>query len=359
MVRCLALAAKAAGHVAPNPLVGAVLVFQNRIIGEGFHRQYGQAHAEVNCLQSVKDIDRPLIPHSTLYVSLEPCAHYGKTPPCADMIIRERIPKVVIGCRDPFKAVNGRGIEKLQQAGVEVETGVLETECKHINKPFFTFHLMDRPYFILKWAQTADAKMNARSKERLMITNPYSNRIVHRWRSESAAILVGTQTALQDDPELTNRYWEGPSPVRLVLDRDLRLPHTLKIFNPTVPTIIFNRQKDDLDRDAEFSFHSQEKEVRYARLKGEKPMLHELSDILYRLKIQSVLVEGGAQLLTSFLAEGLWDEARIITRSDLVVHQGLDAPVLKGALKFAEQKIMNDTIEYYQPETVNINIKSR
>jgi diaminohydroxyphosphoribosylaminopyrimidine deaminase/5-amino-6-(5-phosphoribosylamino)uracil reductase len=262
MHRCLELAKLGAGYVAPNPMVGAILVNDGRIIAEGWHQQYGGPHAEVNCIASVKEEDKELIPQSTLYVSLEPCVHHGKTPPCTDLIIQHQIKKVVIGCRDPFKEVDGKGIEKLKAAGVEVELAdrLLAYECKNINKRFFTFHTKQRPYIILKWAQTADGKMAPSPPEgeaspnpseggasRLLISNEYSNRLVHKWRSEEAAILVGTNTALLDNPELTTRLWTGPSPIRLVVDMGLKLPSSLKIFDQQVRTIIFNTVKQEED----------------------------------------------------------------------------------------------------------------
>src|SRR5690606_9876485 len=213
MRRCLELASLGAGQVAPNPMVGAVLVHNDRIIGEGFHKRFGEAHAEVNCINSVNENDRDLIPGSTIYVSLEPCAHFGKTPPCADLIIHERIPRCIVALRDPFPDVNGKGIEKLLAAGVDVKVGILEDEARELNKRFFRFHINHRPYIILKWAQTADGYIGAGEGQRLLISNEYSNRLVHRWRSEEAAILVGTRTAELDNPALTTRLWPGSSPV--------------------------------------------------------------------------------------------------------------------------------------------------
>src|SRR5688572_28268213 len=234
MRRCLELAKSGCGNVAPNPMVGALLLHNDRVIGEGYHQKYGDAHAEVNCIDSVAESDKKLISSSLLYVSLEPCAHFGKTPPCADLIIQHKIPTVIIGCRDPFKEVDGKGIEKLKAAGVRTETGILEEDCKKLNKRFFSFHTKHRPYVILRWAQTADGfiaatnhppgkrplKESAEKKERLHISNEYSNRLVHKWRSEEAAILIGTNTALLDDSELTTRLWPGRSPIRLILDMD-------------------------------------------------------------------------------------------------------------------------------------------
>ncbi len=231
MHRCIELARLAAGRAAPNPMVGSVLLFEDRIIGEGYHQQYGQAHAEVNCINSVKEEDKHLIEKSVIYVLLEPCAHFGKTPPCADLIIKHKIPTVVIGCRDPFEQVDGKGIEKLNNAGIKVITGVLENECKELNKRFFTFHINKRPYIILKWAQSKNQKIANADFSRVLITSALSNRLVHKWRSEEAGIMVGTKTALQDNPALNTRHWTGPDPLRLVVDMNLRLPSDLQIFD--------------------------------------------------------------------------------------------------------------------------------
>ncbi len=342
MQRCLELAAKGAGSVAPNPMVGAVLVYNDEIIGEGWHKQFGEAHAEVNCINSVSDENKRLITSSTLYVSLEPCAHFGKTPPCADLIIQHKIPKVFIGCRDPFIEVNGKGIEKLQAAGVEVEFGIMEEECKALNKRFFTFHIQQRPYIILKWAETADgfiAPLAGAEEPRLLISNEYSNRIVHQWRSEEAAILVGINTALLDDPALTTRLWPGKSPVRLVLDMNLRLPNTLKIFDGIVRTIVFNAEMQE-----------EKENLLYYKLENDKNVVAQLMKVLYQLKIQSVLVEGGAKLLQSFTDAGLWDEARVIKNEELIINNGLNSPILSVANKVSEQKILRDKIEIYNPK---------
>jgi len=347
MERCLELAKLGAGAVAPNPMVGAVLVHHDRIIGEGWHKKFGEAHAEVNCIASVKEEDRAFIAQSVLYVSLEPCSHFGKTPPCTELIIRNKIPTVVIGCRDPFKEVDGKGIEKLKAAGIEVVMGVLEQECKELNKRFFLFHTQQRPFIILKWAQTADGKMApptpargdlVRSPQRLLISNEYSNRLVHKWRSEEAALLVGTNTALLDDPELTTRLWPGNSPVRLVIDLNLRLPVSLKLFNGAVKTIVFYTIKKE-----------EKKNLIYYKLEDGKKLLPQLLTALYELNIQSVLVEGGATLLQSFIAEGTWDEARIITNEKLFITNGLDAPVLTNAHKTEEQQLLSDKIAICKP----------
>lgn len=345
MHRCLQLAAMGAGFVAPNPMVGAVLVHEDRIIGEGYHMQYGQAHAEVNCINSVSAEDQHLIPCSRIYVSLEPCAHYGKTPPCADLIIAKKIPHVVVGCRDPFKQVDGKGIERLQQAGIDVTVGILEKDCMELNKRFFTFHIKQRPYIILKWAQTANKKIAASPKpspkeramksgvERLLITNDLTNKLVHKWRSEEAGILVGTNTALLDDPELTNRLWSGKSPARLVIDKNLRLPNHLKIFNQQQPTIIFNSTKHEVKPNLTLFPLGRDGDG--------------LLNACYQNNIQSILVEGGAKLLQSLIDENLWDEARIITNESLVIEQGLSAPELDSNNIIQTEHILTDRIDYY------------
>ena len=364
MHRCLELARNGLGHVSPNPMVGAVLVHNDRIIGEGYHKKFGEAHAEVNCIASVSQEDRQLIRESTLYVSLEPCSHFGKTPPCADLIIRHDIPRVVIGCRDPFKEVDGKGIEKLMAAGIDVELGLLEGEGKDLNKRFFTFHTKHRPFIVLKWAQTADGIIAAPVNppagwrrhsgdcdieravhERLLISNEYSNRLVHKWRSEEAAILVGTNTALLDNPSLTTRLWAGPSPVRLVMDMNLRLSSSLKIFNHEVHTIIFNSIKQEEDGN-----------LLYYRLNKDDKVIHQMMNALYQLGIQSVLVEGGARLLQSFIDEGLWDEAWVITgsgaNSDLKQINGLPVPLLINAIKISGATLVNDKVEIFKPVTL-------
>jgi diaminohydroxyphosphoribosylaminopyrimidine deaminase/5-amino-6-(5-phosphoribosylamino)uracil reductase len=360
MYRCLELARQGAGHVAPNPMVGSVLVYEDRIIGEGYHQLYGKAHAEVNCIASVKPVDEHLIPQSTIYVSLEPCAHHGKTPPCADLIIARQIPRVVVGCRDPFPQVNGKGIEKLLAAGVEVTVGVLEKECMELNKRFFLFHTRHRPYVVLKWAQTANGRIagpattasaaiagNADATNpapgsgpgrRLLISNEITNRLVHRWRSEEASILVGPRTALLDDPALTARLWTGANPIRLVIDKDLQLPPGLQLFDKTVPTIVFNNHR-----------HETIGPIQYYQLATDSSLIQQLVLALRHLGIQSVLVEGGARLLQSFIDEDHWDEARVITNDDLDIPSGLPAPQLKHARLLSRESLLSDSIRYYEP----------
>ena len=336
MRRCLQLAQSGGGTVAPNPMVGSLLVYDGKIIGEGYHRVYGGPHAEVNCINSVEERNREKISGSVLYVSLEPCVHFGKTPPCTDLIIKNKIPAVVIGCRDPFKDVDGKGIEKLAAAGVNIVYGILEDECKQLNKRFFTFHIQHRPYIILKWAETANGRIAGNGTERLYISNEQTNRLVHKWRSEEASILVGKNTALMDDPELTTRYWNGPSPVRSVVDMDLELPSSLKIFNGRQRTIIFNKVK-----------HEENDNLVYYQVTEDVNLVHQITNALYQMKVQSVLVEGGARLLQSFIDENLWDEARVIKNEKLIIDTGLAAPKLEGENTKGEMKILNDSIKTF------------
>jgi diaminohydroxyphosphoribosylaminopyrimidine deaminase/5-amino-6-(5-phosphoribosylamino)uracil reductase len=336
MDRCLQLARLGQGRTGTNPMVGSVLAHDGIIIGEGYHEQYGQAHAEVNCIASVKPDHQHLLAQSTLYVSLEPCAHFGKTPPCADLIVEKQIPKVVIGCRDPFPLVDGKGIEKLQAAGVEVMLGVLEEDCRELNKRFFTFHTEHRPYIVLKWAQTADGSIANGNFRRLKISNPQTNRLVHKWRSEEMAILVGTNTALFDDPELTTRLWPGANPVRLLVDMGLRLPASLKLFDGQHPTIVFNKLR-----------HSEHLNLLYYQVTEDTSLVHQMLNALYQQKIQSVLVEGGAALLQSFIDEGMWDEARIITNENLSVVNGLPAPRIRAAQLRRVEDIASDRVHYF------------
>lgn len=352
MLRCLQLAKLGAGRVAPNPMVGSVLVYKNRIIGEGWHQEYGKAHAEVNCINSVKTEDWNLIEHATLYVSLEPCAHYGKTPPCIDLIIRNKISKVVIGCRDPFKEVNGQGIEKLKSANIEVISGILEKECKELNKSFFTFHQKSRPYIILKWAQSTDKKIASNKSNRLLISNETTNRIVHKWRSESSSILVGTNTAMLDNPSLTNRFWNGRNPVRLVIDTQLKLKKELNIFNQEAPTIVFTylpiiniMLSKEMNSLTHFQF---ENKTYHFKLQGKTSLPLEIANACFQLNLQSILVEGGAQLLQSFIDENLYDEIRVITNQNLFVTDGIAAPDFPLLSKIDSYRIANDLIEIFK-----------
>lgn len=363
MYRCLQLALMGEGRVAPNPMVGSVLVYEDRIIGEGWHRQYGGPHAEVNCIASVKESDQHLVKDATIYVSLEPCAHFGKTPPCADLVIKHGIRKVVVGCRDPFPLVAGKGIEKLQTAGCEVVVGVLEQDCLELNKRFFCFHTQHRPYITLKWAQTGDGKIgnaypvvqdnsfdvagnNASTAKRLMISGPQSSRLVHRWRSQEAAILVGTQTALTDDPSLTTRQWPGANPIRLVPDLHNRLPQSLRLFDGSVPTIVFSQTQHTLTDAA--AIRNAAGGVYYYQVVEDASLVHQILNALYQLQIQSLFVEGGTRMLQSFIDEGLWDEARTITNESLFAGEGLAAPVLAQQQLLRMEQLEGDTIRYFR-----------
>lgn len=336
MTRCIELALKGAGNVAPNPMVGAVLVFQNTIIGEGFHAVFGGPHAEVNCFNSVDPANRSFIKESTLYVSLEPCAHIGKTPPCSNLIIQYGIKQLVIGCRDPFEAVNGKGIEIISKAGIEVIEGILATECKELNKRFFSFHLKKQPYIILKWAQSGDGKIAGTGSERVFISNEFSNVLVHQWRSEEAVIIVGTNTVLHDNPLLNTRLWIGKSPQRMVLDTSLRLPANLNIFTDGEPTTVFNYQKTAVN-----------KNIQYVLIHTNKSIVKQIVDYCYHNQLQSILVEGGATLLQSFIDEGYWDEARIIANEALTLADGLDAPKLPMVIHAKEENLGGDQIQYF------------
>jgi len=302
--RCLDLARLGLGHTAPNPLVGSVIVREGRIIGEGYHQQYGGPHAEVNAVNEVRD--KKLLTDSVLYVNLEPCSHTGKTPPCADMIIQAGIPEVVIGTSDPNPLVSGKGIKKLEQNGVKVTCNVLSRECRELNNRFFTFHTRRRPYIVLKWARTSDGFIDMlRDKDSLSqpvwISNEISRMLVHKWRTEEQAILVGTRTALMDNPRLNAREWPGKSPVRMVIDRELKLPKYLNLFDNSQKTLVFNGQK---------SFTGGE--THYIRLDFAGSVLEQLLSYLYKTGIQSVFVEGGRKLINSFIEEDCWDEARVL-----------------------------------------------
>lgn len=303
MVRAIELAKLGMGQVAPNPMVGCVIVHQRKIIGEGYHHKYGGAHAEVNAVRSVRN--QELLCDSTMYITLEPCSHFGKTPPCADLVVQMKIPRVVIGSMDPNEKVSGSGIERLKKAGCQVEVGMLEEECNRMNRRFLTFHQKHRPYIILKWAQTEDGFIDRERGETefgqpTWITNDLSRIAVHKMRSDEAAILVGTKTALKDNPSLTVREWSGNHPLRMVLDRRGILPATSALLDQSTETLVFT----------EISMETKPN-LEYVTLRFDGKMLHEINQILLKRGIQSLLVEGGKSLLESYLREGLWDEARI------------------------------------------------
>lgn len=345
MQRCLQLALSGAGKVAPNPMVGAVLVYNGNIIGEGYHQQFGEAHAEVNCIKSVSEHNKALISKSTLYVSLEPCAHFGKTPPCAEFIVTQKIPRVVIGCRDSYKEVDGKGTAKLLAADIEVITGILEAEAKEINKRFFTFHQLARPYIILKWAQSNDHKIAHADFSSVMISGDITNRLVHKWRSEEAAIMIGTNTALHDNPMLNTRLWPGKNPIRVVIDKNLQLTASSNLLLPGKgSTIIFNNKKDE-EIDG----------VIYKKIDPSQAALPQILQQLYGQNINSVLVEGGAKLLQSFIDAGVWDEARVITNEQLTIGDGIAAPVLKNEALIKTAKPGTDLIQYFKPLSTQLS----
>jgi diaminohydroxyphosphoribosylaminopyrimidine deaminase/5-amino-6-(5-phosphoribosylamino)uracil reductase len=333
MWRCIQLAKNGMMTTSPNPMVGAVIVCNGRIIGEGYHIRCGDWHAEVNAVRSVKD--QSLLTKSTLYVSLEPCSHQGKTPPCADMIIEKHIPRVVIGCKDPFAKVDGRGIKKLREAGCEVIVGVLEEECRSLNKKFMTFNIEHRPYITLKWAESADGFI-AKLNEKTMVSTPYSSVLMHKRRAENNAIMVGTTTAEVDNPKLDVRYWYGKNPVRLVIDRHLKLKETSYLLDNTIPTIVFSAES-----------HADTNNVTYVTMKDDEiDVLHILKE-LYKRGIQSVLVEGGAKLHQSFIDANVWDEA-YIEKGSAVLHEGVTAAVIKRGVLCEEKRIFGTRIYHFR-----------
>ncbi len=337
MSRCIELARLGAGSVAPNPMVGCVIVCQEKIIGEGFHQKYGEAHAEVNAIHAVSQPE--FLKESTLYVSLEPCAHFGLTPPCSDLIVEKQIPKVVIGTIDPFSEVAGKGIEKLRKAGIEVEVGILEKECRELNKRFFTFHEKKRPFVILKWAQTLDGFIDIKRDrenfgEPTWITGDLALRLVHKIRSEEGAILVGTNTAEKDNPSLTVRHWAGNNPVRAVLDKNLRLSPALNLFDETSKTLVFNAKKNEVNSGTEWIKIDFENEIP-TQILGE----------LHHRNILSVIVEGGKQLLESFIRQNLWDEAHVFIGNKFF-YNGISAPKIQGKISKSEL-LENDWLKVF------------
>ncbi len=334
MRRALELAKLGIGNVSPNPMVGCVIIYNDMIIGEGWHKLHGGPHAEVNAVESV--VDKSLLKEATVYVNLEPCAHHGKTPPCADMLVQLNIKKVVISNVDTNELVAGKGIRKLQNAGIEVVTGVLQEEGRELNKRFFTFFEKKRPYIILKWAETADGFIARENHESKWISNGYSRQLVHRWRAEEDAVLVGTGTAQYDNPSLNVREWSGRNPVRLVSDHFLRLSDKLNLFDRSQPTIRYNILKGE-----------EHQNLLLVKL-NEGDFWQEMIQDLYQRKLQSVIIEGGAKTLELFINNGLWDEARIF-KSSHSFGSGISAPRLRGTL-VSEQKIMNDNLSVFYNE---------
>lgn len=332
MRRCIELAKNGLGTTYPNPMVGSVIVYDGKIIGEGWHIKAGEPHAEVNAVNSVKD--KTLLKKATIYVSLEPCSHFGKTPPCCDLIIENEIPNVVVGTVDPNIKVAGNGIKKLIEAGKKVTVGVLEGECQELNKRFFTFHKKKRPYIILKWAESLDGfiapleilrkALNDNEKKPVWITNEFSRQLVHKWRSEEQAILVGTQTVIDDNPKLDVRDWSGNNPVRIVLDQHLRIPKESQIYNNLVKTIVLTNSSNAINKENTI----------FEIIDFKQNIAKQMADILYKHQIQSVIIEGGRQTLQTFINDNLWDEVRVFTGKSLI-ENGIKAPFLP--LKNAEK----------------------
>lgn len=325
MNRAIQLGAFALGSAAPNPMVGAVIVYKDRILGEGYTSPYGGAHAEVNAINAVQDKD--LLSKATLYVTLEPCSHYGKTPPCSDLIIKHSIPEVVIGIEDPSPEVAGQGLVRLKQAGCRVTTGVLERACREHHKRFLCFHEKKRPYIILKWAQSPDGflapekALRSRSAEPHWISNKTAKRLVHQWRSQEQAILVGSTTIRDDNPRLNTRLWKGDSPHRFIIDKDLSLNNdTYHVLDTSVKTTIISTKDSPLKH---------QPQITYEQINEQKAVAFQICDILLKYHMMSVIVEGGAKTLQTFIDDDLWDEARIFTGSR-VFGAGLKAPQIRG-----------------------------
>ena len=330
MKRCIELASKGISHVSPNPLVGSVIVYNGKIIGEGYHQNYGKEHAEVNAISSVKD--KSLLPKSTIYVNLEPCSHFGKTPPCANLIIEHKIPKVVIGSIDSFSKVSGKGIDRMKNAGIEVEVGVLEKESRELNKRFFTFQEKKRPYIIIKWAESKDGYIAPKNQtEPFWMSSSESKKLVHKWRAEETAILVGRVTAEKDNPSLTVREVEGKNPIRIVIDKDLKLSTDLNLFNNDSETIVFNAiksEENDTNRFIKIDFNN---------------LIKSILNELYKQNIQSLIIEGGSKTIQSFIDENIWDEARIFTTNN-ELKDGVKAPNIEGEI-ISKEEISGDVLE--------------
>ena len=333
MDRALDLAARGGRSVMPNPMVGAVIVHNDTIIGEGYHQAYGGPHAEVFAFEAVTK--RELLKDATLYVSLEPCSHFGKTPPCADLVIRSGVRNVVVGCRDPNPKVAGQGIQKLRDAGITVTEGVRERECVMLNRRFILFQRMKRPYVVLKWAETADRFIAREDGSSKWISSEFSRRTTHRWRSQEMSILVGTKTALSDDPHLTVRHVEGIHPLRIVIDTNLTLPTSLALFNNEVETWVFN-----------LSVSKREGLTEWKRFNPDLPLPQQILEELFLVKKLSVLIEGGSRTLQTFIDAGLWDEARVF-QSKKVFGKGIPAPLL-GVAGHTTMPSGKDRIEIFQ-----------
>ncbi len=330
MARCIQIATNGLGNTYPNPFVGSVIVHNDKIIGEGYTSEYGGPHAEVNAVNSVKN--KALLAESTIYVTLEPCAHYGKTPPCCDLIISKKIKRVVIGTIDPFAKVNGEGIKRLKDNHVNVTLGILEKECLELNKRFFTFHQKKRPYIILKWAETENGFFAPKEKKQVWISNDYSKQLVHLWRTEEQGILVGKNTVLFDNPQLNARLISGNSPIRLIIDKNLEINSTFHIYDNQQQTIVFNQLKTDKNQNTKF-----------IQIDFSQNILPQILEHLHQENIQSIIVEGGVNTLNQFIYNQLWDEARII-KSSIRWKDGIESPKIKGKL-VQELQLKSDRIQ--------------
>lgn len=339
MARCLQLAALGLGRVAPNPMVGAVLVAEDRIIGEGFHALYGGPHAEINCLASVSETDKHLIQQATMYVSLEPCAHWGKTPPCSNAIIQAKIPHVVIAMQDPFAAVNGAGIAQLVQAGIRVEVDLLHEQAVFLNRRFITRQQQQRPYIILKWAETEDGLIGSGTNERWIISSAIAQQMVHKWRAEEDAIFVATNTVMLDNPSLTNRFWGEKQPQRWVLDMHHRLPVNLQVFDNKAETVVFTSQQ----------ISGLASHIKQVEINAQSNVIEEVMKWGYDAGIGSVLIEGGRTLLNACLDQGLFDELRVITSEKPAPSKnGVRSPELPMNVVCREVlHLGNDTVKIY------------
>jgi diaminohydroxyphosphoribosylaminopyrimidine deaminase / 5-amino-6-(5-phosphoribosylamino)uracil reductase len=335
MRRALELAKLGSGYTAPNPMVGCVVVHNGQIIGEGWHRNYGGPHAEVNAIASVPD--KSLLPESRVYVTLEPCSHFGKTPPCADLLINSDVRDVVICNLDPNPLVAGRGVQKLLDAGIKVETGLLEQEGLELNKRFFTSHSLKRPYIILKWAETADGFVAGPGCQPLQISGALAKRFVHKLRAEEQAIMVGTRTALHDNPHLNTRHWSGRDPIRIVIDRQLTLPETINLYDGSQPTIVYNYKKQE-----------DQENLHFEQLQEQEPLLPQIMTDLHKRNVISVLVEGGTYLIESLLKENLWDEAFILKNTTLTIANGIKAPTMVYGNLVEQQTLGTDELLHYR-----------
>jgi diaminohydroxyphosphoribosylaminopyrimidine deaminase/5-amino-6-(5-phosphoribosylamino)uracil reductase len=340
MKRCIDLAKNGLGQTYPNPMVGCVIVHDGKIIAEGWHRKAGEPHAEVNAINSLKD--KSLINSSTIYVSLEPCSHYGKTPPCADLILEKGFKKVVIGMTDPFAKVKGRGIKKLLDHGCQVIVGICEDDCYTLNRRFITFHEKQKPYIILKWAESQDGFLSpyqfgkSMEKEPVWLTNAYSKQLVHQWRAEEQAILVGTNTALMDNPALTARLFKGKNPLRVLIDKDLKVSRKAKIFSDDAKTLVFTQNP----------IHSSAKNTEHISIDFREKIIPQVLKVLRQKDVQSLIVEGGRATLQGFIDSGLWDEARVF-KTKINFNEGTKAPNFEGQL-ILKQSILEDELSYYK-----------